>query len=270
MQARHALTILAVRDLAAAVHFYKQAFGWQQVVAAPVYVEFALPGAMRLGLYQRESFAKNTGRLPADTPPEGITPTELYFYVEQPDRAVAALLEAGAQLLSGLAARDWGDEAAYVADLDGNVIVVARAARTTTAANLRDIAERWLCAWHGCDVSIIDELHAADFVDHSASGRATGNEGFKRGIVELYAAFPDFFGDADEIYVDEHAATATIRWTATGTHKGTFLGVAPTNKRVTFRGIEILTVRQGKVVERWGEWDGIDLACQLGALRGLA
>jgi len=128
MQARHALTILAVRDLNVAVRFYKKAFGWDQIVAAPVYAEFALPGAMRFGLYQRESFAKNTGHLPVTTPALAITPTELYFYVEQLDDAVATLLAAGARLLSGLSMRGWGEEAAYFADPDGNVIVIARAA----------------------------------------------------------------------------------------------------------------------------------------------
>ncbi len=39
-----------------------------------------------------------------------------------PTRAIAA----GARELSPLAPRDWGDEAAYFADPDGNVLAVAR------------------------------------------------------------------------------------------------------------------------------------------------
>ena len=267
MPARHALTILAVKDLAAATVFYKKSFEWEQIVEAPVYVEFALPCGMRLGLYQRESFAKNTGQLPASTPVGDITPTELYFYVEEPNVAVASALSAGARLLSGMSMRDWGDEAAYLADPDGNVLVLASAANNATArSDLRKVAKHWLRAWQGCGTSCIDDLHAVDFVDHSASGRSPDNAGFKQGIAELYAAFPDFYGAAEDICVDEGAGKVTIAWSAKGTHRAPFLGVAPTNKAIQFRGIEVLTVQDGKVVERWGEWDGIDLASQLGAL----
>jgi predicted ester cyclase len=33
---------------------------------------------------------------------------------------------------------------------------------------------------------------------------------------------------------------------------------------VRFKGIEIIRVRDDRIVERWGEWDGIDLLVQLG------
>ena len=68
-QARHVLTILAVRDLAASVAFYRAAFGWPSPVVTPVYVEFALPGGQRLGIYARDGFARNTGVLPMPAPP---------------------------------------------------------------------------------------------------------------------------------------------------------------------------------------------------------
>jgi catechol 2,3-dioxygenase-like lactoylglutathione lyase family enzyme len=95
-------------------------------VDVPVYAEFELPGGMRLGLYQREGFARNTGQAPAATPLGAISGTEVYFYVDDLAAAVARLQAAGAKLLSPVAKRDWGDEAAYFADPDGNVLVVAR------------------------------------------------------------------------------------------------------------------------------------------------
>ncbi|MGC4116015.1 MAG: VOC family protein [Myxococcales bacterium] len=126
MTARHVLTILAVGDLARARTFYREAFGWRQPVDVPVYAEFELPGGMRLGLYQREGFARNTGQAPAVTPPGAISATEIYLHVDDLPAAVARVQAAGAKLLSPMAKRDWGDEAAYFADPDGNVLVVAR------------------------------------------------------------------------------------------------------------------------------------------------
>ena len=123
---RHVLTILAVADLRLSIAFYTRAFGWPQTVDAPVYAELELPAGMRLGLYQREGFARNVGRAPAATPPGEIAPTELYFHVEDIEPAMTRLAAAGATRLAALAPRDWGDEAAYFADPDGNVLVLAR------------------------------------------------------------------------------------------------------------------------------------------------
>lgn len=123
---RHILTILAVRDLEAATRFYRLAFGWPQAVGVPVYSEFELPGGMRLGLYERNAFGRNTGQVPAVVARGELTPAELYFETDEIDAAIAAVLAAGGRELSPLARRDWGDEAAYFADLDGNVLVLAR------------------------------------------------------------------------------------------------------------------------------------------------
>lgn len=128
--ARHILTILAVVDLPRARDFYDRAFAWPVDVDVPVYREYLLPGGMRLGLYQREGFARNTGALPTATPAGALTATELYLRVDDLPAAVEALAAAGARLLSPAAPRDWGDEAAYFADPEGNVLVVARPAGT--------------------------------------------------------------------------------------------------------------------------------------------
>lgn len=126
MPARHVLTILAVEHLPRSAAFYDGAFGWEQVVDVPVYVEFALPNGTRLGLYERVAFGRNTGQVPAPTAPGAISSTELYFYVDDLPDASARLRRAGARVLSEAAPRDWGDEAAYFSDPDGNVIVLAR------------------------------------------------------------------------------------------------------------------------------------------------
>lgn len=127
MHVRHALTILAVEPLAESVAFYRAAFPWPPTVETPVYVELALPGGQRLGLYEREAFGRNTGRVPARVPAGELSSTELYFYADDVEAASAALVAAGARCLSPLAPRPWGDEAAYFADPSGNVLVVARA-----------------------------------------------------------------------------------------------------------------------------------------------
>jgi predicted enzyme related to lactoylglutathione lyase len=107
-----------------AARFYSAAFDWPVQVTTPVYLELDA-GGMRFGLYQRESFAHNTGRLPASIRRGEISATEIYLHVHDLEAAVERAIAAGARLLSPRALRSWGDEAAYFADPDGNVVVLA-------------------------------------------------------------------------------------------------------------------------------------------------
>lgn len=123
-----ALIILAVHDLERSLAFYRQVFDWRQTVDAPGYAEFELPSGLRVGLYSREGFARNLGQTAWPVPPAELTSTEIYFLDNDPTNLILRLRKAGARELSPLALRDWGDEAAYYADPDGNIIVAARTA----------------------------------------------------------------------------------------------------------------------------------------------
>lgn len=137
--------------------------------------------------------------------------------------------------------------------------------REALVEKLKTVVRRWIqVGWQNGDQSIVDELHAPDFVDHDAAGRTPDNEGFKEGIASLYRAFPDLKAEVVDMVVDVESGLVCVRWTATGTHTGIYLGVEPTGNRITFKGIEIVRIREGFITERWGEWDGIDLLVQLG------
>ena len=103
MRARAALIILAVKDLERSLAFYREVFGWPQIVDAPVYAEFELPGGLRLGLYEREGFGRNTGQAPFAAPEGELAGTEIYFHTEDVHALVARLEAAGARPLSPLA-----------------------------------------------------------------------------------------------------------------------------------------------------------------------
>jgi steroid delta-isomerase-like uncharacterized protein len=130
---------------------------------------------------------------------------------------------------------------------------------------IREIAHRWIeHGWRDGNLDVVDELHSADFVDHDSAGRPPDNSGFKAGIARLYAGFPDFRAEISDLVIDATRGTAAIRWTATGTHRGNYLGAEPSDRVITFKGIEIIRIRDDRIVERWGEWDGLDLLDQLG------
>jgi predicted enzyme related to lactoylglutathione lyase len=97
-----------------------------QAVDDAIYAEFALPGEVRLGLYARAGFERTVGQAPRTVVRGEITSTEIYLYVDDLAAAIARVEAAGARALSPRALRTWGEEAAYFADLDGNVVVLAQ------------------------------------------------------------------------------------------------------------------------------------------------
>lgn len=265
MRPRHVLTILAVSELSRAARFYEHALALTPRVDVPVYREYELPGGQRLGLYQREAFGRNTGQVPAPAPAGELSATELYFWVDELAGWLERLTAAGARLLSAAAPRPWGDEAAYFADPEGNVLVVARPLDGRPASSgdaLRALARRWLALWNE-GTACFDELHAPGFVDHSPAERGGDGAAFRAGIEELRRGFPDLAVREEALAVEVETSLVTVRWSGRGTHRGAFGGQAPTGRAVHFEGIELLRVANGRIAERWGHWDGESLRQQL-------
>jgi predicted ester cyclase len=53
-----------------------------------------------------------------------------------------------------------------------------------------------------------------------------------------------------------------------GTHLGPFMGIPTTGRRVAFDTIDIMAVREGKIVEHWAVADMLSLMQQLGVGAG--
>jgi len=85
---------------------------------------------------------------------------------------------------------------------------------------------------------------------------------FKQMESEMYDAFPDMHVTIDDMVAEGDKVAARTTWT--GTHKGEFMGVPPTNKKVTFSLIVIDRFAGGKVVEDHGQFDALGLMRQLG------
>ena len=118
--------VLAVSDVQRSHDFYREVFGWESHLEWPgEYTELVVTDEDRLGLYRREGYAVTAGAEPADLNGR-VSPAYLYVRVDDLDGTILRLRAAGARPLSGRSNRNWGDEAAYFADPDGNVVAVAR------------------------------------------------------------------------------------------------------------------------------------------------
>lgn len=127
------------------------------------------------------------------------------------------------------------------------------------------VARRWMDVWNTKDVSVYADLVHPDTVHHFGVLQDTvGVAALQASTEQFFTAFPDLTSTLDEPVVD--GDFVAIRFTATGTQTGTFLGVAPTGKRVTWTGINIFRIQCGKVRESWSEVASIDIWRQLGKL----
>jgi steroid delta-isomerase-like uncharacterized protein len=122
-------------------------------------------------------------------------------------------------------------------------------------------------AWNRGDLSVLDELFSPEYEDHDATAQTGtgGLEGARQFIQSFRAASPDLHVEIKDQYAE--GSTVITRWTATGTHAGTLMGVPATQRPVKVSGISIDRFdEQGRFVEGWGNWDGIALLRQIGAL----
>jgi len=108
-----------------------------------------------------------------------------------------------------------------------------------------------------------NDVVAPDSVDHDpAPGQVPGPAGFRQFFTELRTAFPDLeLSVAHMVADDDNLASA---YTIKGTHRGVFMGFAPTGKRIEVRGMQISKFANGKLVERWGSSDQLGMLQQLG------
>ncbi len=115
------------------------------------------------------------------------------------------------------------------------------------------------------DVDLMDSVLAENVVQH-VSGlppEAQSLEGFKQLLPALPQAFPDVLFEVENLVAEGDMVAFRLIWTAT--HQGEFFGIPPTGTRATVTEMHMFRIADGKVVERWGEWDALGLMQQLGA-----
>jgi predicted ester cyclase len=83
-----------------------------------------------------------------------------------------------------------------------------------------------------------------------------------------FKAFPDLYFEVEQIIASgDHVVS---RWGATGTHKGEFDGIPPTNRQVSSRGCTVSEVRVSRIVKSSMYFEQLSLLRQLGVAAGKA
>ena len=118
------------------------------------------------------------------------------------------------------------------------------------------------------DMNAFAALFADDYVNHQVSAAApqpAAGVTAKQGSVGFFAArlkgLPDLSVAIEASVSNGDMAAASFVYT--GTHRGVYLGVAPTGKQLRFTSCDIFRIRDGKLAEHWGMGDIAGVLAQL-------
>ncbi|MGW0709251.1 ester cyclase [Streptomyces sp. NPDC002643] len=115
----------------------------------------------------------------------------------------------------------------------------------------------------------LDGLVIEDYHNHDPATPqdAIGMDAMRREVGMWRGGFDFSFTIEDQFAQGDRVCT---RWTWNATHKGEFLGIASTGKKVSMTGTTVHRyTADGKIAEGWWQYDRLGLMGQLGALEGL-
>ncbi|MFI2370641.1 ester cyclase [Streptomyces sp. NPDC018833] len=118
----------------------------------------------------------------------------------------------------------------------------------------------------GGNLDAIDEIFAADYIDHDVANEAeseVGSDVIRRDLTMWRDAF-DFTFELDRQVAE--GDDVCLLWTWSGKHKGEFQGIPATGEQCTMTGTTIFRFQDGKIQEGWWHFDVMRLMRQLGAL----
>ena len=135
-------------------------------------------------------------------------------------------------------------------------------------SELQDFIDRYNDAWNSHDVDAIVAMHTDDsvFENHVTGDVNTGKEAIAQAISGIFRVFPDVTFEARRQYIREDLVVQ--EWTFRGTHEGAMtrsgIEVEPTGRRVEYKGLDVIPIRDGLVARKDVYSDSITLLRQLG------
>jgi steroid delta-isomerase-like uncharacterized protein len=132
----------------------------------------------------------------------------------------------------------------------------------STPTTIADIVRAFYEPFRNGDASIYGDILADDWIDVPLSpGQEQGPAGMKGQIEAFRHAMPDYNVTHEDVIVS--GARVAVRNTVTGTHRGAFMGLEPTGRRIEMRTMDMHQVRDGRIVTTWHLEDFAGLMAQL-------
>ena len=104
------------------------------------------------------------------------------------------------------------------------------------------------------NLAVATDIFLPTYTSHSTGVDAKGGpETIRQFVRELRAAFPDLHVDV-QILMEQPDKVSWLR-THRGTHRGAYMGVAPTGRQVVWQEMVVTRYEAGKVAEEWSVSD---------------
>ena len=115
------------------------------------------------------------------------------------------------------------------------------------------------------NLDVVDDIFSPDYViGDLPPDKSPSREGIKQTALMYRNAFPDLHFTIHDTIAEEDKVA--VRFVATGTHKGLFSGIEPTNNQVEIKCISMYRFKDGKIVEGWAIRDDLGMFQQLGVI----
>lgn len=117
--------------------------------------------------------------------------------------------------------------------------------------------------WARGKTELLPDLVSADVRDENPlPGQPCGLEGQRWATETIRGAFSNMTMKIDELIAD--GDYVMDRWTGTGKHTGSFMGMPPSGRTFNITGSDLLRMRGGKIVQTWHVEDNLGMLQQLG------
>lgn len=131
-----------------------------------------------------------------------------------------------------------------------------------------ELLKRSLAKFNAGDLEGYLEMFDKAVVFHGLSRRLKpGVGGLREYYTALRLAFPDMRLSSEDIIAE--GEKVANRYSFYGTHKGDYMGVAPTMKLIVTPGMVINLFKNGKCIEIWQSTDALGFLVQLGVAKPL-
>jgi steroid delta-isomerase-like uncharacterized protein len=136
----------------------------------------------------------------------------------------------------------------------------------STDANKAIVVQLYDEVFNKGNLELAEKLVAEGAIEHDPNGLPvpSGPAGVTTVVTMLRTAFPDCHQTIEDLVAEGDRVAARLSFQ--GTHQGTFLGAAPTGKRISITMMHLYRFAGGKVAEVWANRDDVGVMRQLGLL----
>jgi predicted ester cyclase len=110
--------------------------------------------------------------------------------------------------------------------------------------------------------AVFDEITTPNTVWHQTPVDIVGGEAYMQWLKGVFLTFPDIHFSLDDIVAEGDKVAFRYSWT--GTFKGNWGKIAPTNKKVTHKVFAFQRYEKGRIAESWSTGDSSSMYRQMG------